>query len=138
MVLVMQNGALDFHTRQRITASQMQAQEIDAHHIFPQAWLKREYSGDLSGELILNRTLIDAETNRVISDNAPSSYLQDMRTGSIGPNRDRLLKTHVIDNKSRDAMLADDYDAFIAARTRALVAVIEKVTGKSVIRDLTA
>jgi hypothetical protein len=80
MALVMHSGALDFHSKDRITASKIAAQEIDAHHLFPKNWLKQHYAGKknsgFSEDLILNFALIDSTTNKLISDHAPSQYLR--------------------------------------------------------------
>nr|WP_240894798.1 DUF262 domain-containing protein [Kineococcus siccus] len=134
---LMQEGCLDFHSKQQTTATQMASSEIDSHHIFPLNWLKGHYDGSLSPELIVNRTLIDASTNKSIKDKAPSSYLQDMEVGTLGPQRDHILESHKINEAARQAMFVDDYAAFVEARTAAIVDVIETVTGKSVTRDLT-
>ncbi len=136
MVAIMQEGALDFHSQQRITATQMLQNEIDSHHIFPLNWLKSTYTGDASTELIVNRTLIDAETNRSIKDKAPSVYMKDMASGDIGPDRDAILNSHQVLADARQAMAEDDYDKFVRARTQAILEAIERVTKKPTTRDL--
>ena len=45
MALVMHSGALGFHFKERITATKIQDQEIDAHHLFPKKWLNQNYHG---------------------------------------------------------------------------------------------
>jgi hypothetical protein len=139
MALVMHNGALDFHSKERITASKIAAQEIDAHHLFPRNWLRQNYSENknegLSDDLILNFALIDSATNKLISDHAPSAYLGEMLDSEPGPDRDRVLRTHVIDGKARKGMLKDDYEAFIRLRAEDVADEIERVTGRKVLRD---
>lgn len=137
IVAVMQEGARDFHSKQRITAHKMKDHEIDSHHIFPLNWLKESYKGENSTELIVNRTLIDSETNKSIKDKSPKDYVADMASqGELGPDRDDILDSHRISSAARDAMNDNDYDNFVTARVASIVALIESVTGKSVARDL--
>ncbi len=87
IALVLRNGATDFHTDARITASIIRDKKIDDHHVFPQAYLE-EHRPDVTHLLrdcVLNRTLIDKETNIRISRRAPSDYLTEIRT-TIGPS----------------------------------------------------
>jgi hypothetical protein len=139
MALVMHSGALDFHFKDRITATKIQDQEIDAHHVFPQHWLELNYqegsSDALSEELVLNFALIDSTTNKLISDRAPSDYLDEMSASMGEAERDRILQSHVIGEEARQAMLRNDYDSFIAARARDIAAEIARVTGKTVLED---
>jgi hypothetical protein len=140
MALVMHSGALDFHTKERITATKIAAQEIDAHHLFPANWLKHNYKpdGELSDDLILNFALIGSTTNGVISDRAPSDYLAEMASTEPGPDRDRILRTHVVGEDAREALASDGYEAFIALRAHDVADEIERVTGSSVSRDLSS
>ena len=136
MALVMQSGALDFLTKERITATRIAAQEIDAHHLFPANWLANHYEGDLSDDLVLNFALIDSTTNKIIRDRAPSEYLEEMADTQLGPDRDRILRSHVVLDETREAMLDDDYATFITRRATDIADEIERVTGQSVTRDL--
>ena len=80
-------------------------------------------------EVALNITFLTAESNNFISDRAPSLYLED-RIGELvddGASRDgaissikSLLAEHMIEGAGWDAMLRDDYDAFLAARAAAV------------------
>jgi hypothetical protein len=139
MALVMHSGALDFHQKERITAAKIVDQEIDAHHLFPRNWLEQNYFGTteepLSEELLPNFALVDSLTNKLISDRAPSDYLAEMADEMGEKERDRILQSHVIGSEARDAMLRDDYEAFVAARTRDLGDEIRRVTGQAVADD---
>jgi hypothetical protein len=75
--LVLGGGARDFHTQAVITGKLMADEGIDDHHVFPAAYLDQK--GGTPPRLrdcVLNRTLIDRTTNQMISDRAPSDYLQ--------------------------------------------------------------
>ena len=78
MGLVLRNGPKDFHKGERITSSVMRGQNIDDHHIFPDGWLRDGGYKSGSGDCILNRTLIDSETNKRIWKNAPSKYIPEI------------------------------------------------------------
>src|SRR5206468_1718007 len=78
--LTIVNGARDFHTGNRLTADSLKdpARRIEDHHFFPTGWLKK-LDPPMSGEnSILNRALIDYQTNRRISDKAPSVYIAEI------------------------------------------------------------
>jgi hypothetical protein len=139
MALVMHSGALDFHQKERITATKIVDQEIDAHHIFPRNWLQDHYfdqtADPLSEDLLPNFALVDSLTNKLISDRAPSDYLAEMAEIMGEKERDRILQSHVIGEEARDAMLRDDYEDFVAARARDLGEEISRVTGQAVVDD---
>ena len=116
MSLVALRGARDFENNDGIAFHQ-----LEDHHIFPRAFLRERY-GLKKGEkvnTILNRTLITARTNRRISRKAPSEYLAE-----IFPERERsaILESHFIGPEAQKAMEADDYDAFLEARERSILA----------------
>ena len=78
MALTIRSGAKDFHSGRKLTAPKLVERKIDSHHIFPKAYLANSNS-KFSPELILNRALIDSDTNKVIGKKAPSVYLSAMR-----------------------------------------------------------
>ncbi len=120
MNLVALGGARDFANNDGITF-----QELDDHHIFPQAFLRdeRNITGDRANTIV-NRTLIAGTTNRKISKKSPSDYLH-----SIIPDdhREAILNSHLVDAEARAAMEKDDYEAFLIVRERALIAKIKEL-----------
>ena len=74
------NGARDLHTGQRITHSLLEDPrlKIEDHHIVPTGYLKTLDPPRGSDESILNRCLIDAITNKVISNKPPATYLAEI------------------------------------------------------------
>lgn len=91
MALVIQHGAKDFHRGQTLTQDSILAQSVDDHHIFPRAYLnpsKEEpaYPVQLV-DCILNRTMIDATTNRRIGKRPPNQYVAKSAMSSKPPNR---------------------------------------------------
>ena len=81
-------------------------QELQDHHIFPQAYLKRhEITKRVDVNTIANRTLISNETNGKIKDKAPAEYLRDRNIFPSG-GRPELLGPHFIDDTTLPMLLA--------------------------------
>ncbi len=122
MCLIAIRGAKDFLANDAI-----EFHELDDHHVFPRAYLAKSPDG-LKYErneinCILNRTLIASSTNRRISRSKPSDYLQRLIPDG---ERERILGTHFIDAVAMQAMGANDYDAFLAAREKAVLTEIRR------------
>jgi hypothetical protein len=85
MGLVLRRGPRDFYQRSRITADLIDEKHIDDHHIFPDAHLRSRDVPvpDRLINCILNRTLIDRQTNIRISDRAPSEYLREIQNALV-------------------------------------------------------
>lgn len=129
--------SLDFHTRSTISTHLMAEQGIDDHHVFPADFLQRK-KGIASAKMrdcILNRTLIDRTTNQVISNRAPSAYLDDIRRTPDFPF-EAVLESHCLPASPTSPLLADDYSAFLDWRQEQLWSEIRKVTGIAEAADL--
>ncbi|KOG36469.1 GmrSD restriction endonuclease domain-containing protein [Streptomyces resistomycificus] len=122
--------AEDFHTGQAMTPYRVGEVQIDSHHIFPKAYLTRAKAAE-SPELLLNRTLIDAETNRIIRDKAPSQYLSEMATTYGEEKLEAVLSSHAIKSDSSSGLANDNYSTFLDERLNTVVQLIERVTGRS-------
>ena len=115
-------------------------QELQDHHIFPKAFLKRHsVSKPATQNTIVNRTLISDETNGRIKDKAPADYVRDVDIFSAGARID-LLEPHFIDEGALTAMteaaedlsdeaLLERYERFTRAREASIVAEIRRVCG---------
>jgi hypothetical protein len=128
MALTVCQGAKDFHTGLKLNWIRAQQVPIDSHHIFPKQYLHD--NGIFSTELILNRALIDAETNQIISKKAPSIYLGEMRAKYGSGKLRAVLESHVIDSGQGSALEEDKYDAFLDSRCDLVMQLIEQATGK--------
>ena len=132
MCLILKEGAKDFFTDDKVSAELMSDRNIDDHHIFPKAYLKRESVEEKLRDCVLNRTLIGASTNRSIGDDSPSVYMgriqhartQDDEHPELFPD---MLRSHFVSDSS--SLLADDYDRFLAERQAALGEAIKTATG---------
>lgn len=130
MALILQNGALDFHKRGKIT-SQLLADKknpVDDHHIFPRAYLDgKDVSASLR-DCILNRTFIDRITNRRLSKRAPSDYFGEIRAKQGVTETDETLKSHVLPQGVQSPLLNDDFEKFLDRREQELNDLIRRKT----------
>ena len=131
--LQMKNGGRDFRTGSPIDASVYFDDAIDIHHIFPKAWCSKNAIESWIADSVVNKTAIDAHTNRYIAARAPSEYLKliEREDGTEVEELDRILLSHHIDPHS---MRTDDFPVFFNRRLEALVRQIESVMGKPVNR----
>jgi len=101
IALILRNGARDFHSGTRITARMMLEQKIDDHHVFPRGFLadeRIEVEG-VTSDSVLNRTLIDKETNIRIGKRAPSDYLSEVDKELGRAKFEALLNSHLLPEK---------------------------------------
>src|SRR5690606_5703809 len=69
--LVMSLAPRDLHKGDTINENFAAKNRLDDHHVFPRNWLKGKTEKS-KADCVLNRTLIEKNTNIVISDSAPS------------------------------------------------------------------
>ena len=124
-------------------------QELQDHHIFPQAYLKRHgLVKRVDVNTIANRTLISNETNGKIKAKAPAQYLTDADIFPSGARND-LLGPHFVDEAIRPVLLeasedlsdpdvADLYDRFLKSREEAIIGEIRRVCGITKVHEDTA
>ena len=124
----------DFRTGVPIDEKIFFADNINIHHIFPRAWCEKKGIDSNDYNSIINKTAISARTNQKIGGRAPSEYLEKIQeeAGIDNVKMDEILTSHLI---SADALRVDDFWGFFEARKEALLAAIEKVMGKKIIRE---
>jgi hypothetical protein len=123
-------GPRDFIlTATRLGRGVVGRQTAQLHHIFPRAFLRQAGVAPESIDVALNLTFLTPESNNFISDRAPSTYIEDriQELVNLGTARDKaiaelktLLAEHLIDDRAWNAMLHDDYEAFLDARADAV------------------
>ena len=135
--LVYRSGAKDFRSGDPISTQMVFDNNIDIHHIFPRAACEKLKIDSRRRECIINKTPIDAFTNRSIGGYLPSLYLKNLETNpkhNIGRDRlDEALESHII---NVSALRSDDFNGFFTDRKEQLIKLIEKITGKNVIREV--
>jgi hypothetical protein len=128
-------GARDWRRGEAI-----QLQDLEDHHIFPRAYLRRHGVTKRSDvNSLVNRTLISDETNRKIKATAPATYVKSAEVfpGGLRPD---LVQPHFLGetvlailHQATDE-LPDDaagklYRRFLASREQAIVAEIRAACG---------
>ena len=143
--LQMRQGGRDFMTGQPINVHAYLEHAIDIHHVFPRAWCahhtpqgKRVDDSDKPvdpwiADCIVNKTALDAHTNRHIGGNAPSVYLSRIEAGDGTKAHvlDGFLRSHDIDP---GALRRDDFAQFFNQRFESLLRHAESAMGKPVNR----
>lgn len=140
---ILNEGCLDFRTGKEARKMDAHDDPVDIHHIFPRKWAEDNgITGDLY-DSIINKTPLFAQTNRIIGGRAPSEYLgrleAELAKSESGVNaRDRLdaiLRSHLIDP---DLLRADDFERFHQDRKEKLLQLIERKTGREILRTADA
>ncbi|MYB15492.1 MAG: DUF262 domain-containing protein [Chloroflexi bacterium] len=144
--LQMREGGKDFRTGKRIDALTYSEHAIDIHHIFPRAWCNNHSpqgaraTGDSDNRVppgiancIVNKTALDASTNRRIGGSAPSIYLSRIESNAAIESHelDSILRSHDIDPA---ATRHDDFVQFFNQRFESLLKHAERAMGKPVNR----
>jgi hypothetical protein len=117
----------DFHTGAPLTRELIEARRVDDHHIFPRSYLADIGSGE-GGDSVLNRCLIDRNTNIHIGKKAPSVYLKEIRA-ALGAELDSVLASHMLPTGEQGPLCDDDFDGFLAWRTERLLDALLEHTG---------
>ena len=103
----------------------------DIHHIFPEAYCKKQGYKSEKWISIVNKTPLLPESNRFNGGDAPSIYCRHiMRKAEISETdlRNRI-ESHSI---NYDMLFADDFEHYFIARAQKLLAIIEKAMGKNI------
>ena len=131
--LQMKQGGRDFKTGRPIDVHAYMEDAIDIHHVFPRHWCASHDIEWWVGDCIVNKTALDAHTNRRIGGNAPSAYLSRIESGDgIEPHvLDGFLRSHDIDP---GALRRDDFQQFFNQRFESLLRHAERAMGKPVNR----
>lgn len=134
-ILLLRKGCLDFRTGHTIEEQIYFEDRLDMHHIFPKNWCDRNRIEPKRRDSIVNKTLISARTNRRIGGDAPSVYLDRLRTDTINRTRlDDILRSHAIDPS---CMHQDDFVEFFMNREENLLKLIEEAMCKGIARETT-
>jgi len=118
----------------------IQLQELQDHHIFPQAYLKRQsITKRVDVNTIANRTLISNQTNGKIKDKAPADYTSNLDIFPSGARAD-LLGPHFIDGATLELLsrateelpaveVGDLYQRFLQARELGIIEEVRRACG---------
>lgn len=116
-------------SREPINATICMDQQVDIGLVFPKAWCAKHGIEPYRQNSIVNKTLLTNRTRRIMGSQAPSDYLRQLEAeaGLPGNWLDDIVATHLVEPKH---LRANDFDAFYAARSVALLGLIETAMGK--------
>lgn len=128
MALILRHGAKDFHDAAMLTADRVQGKGVDDHHVFPRAFLNPNAHEPAEPwervDCILNRTMIDASTNRRIGKRAPSDYLAEIDaelSGRVSSTAFKeLLDSHLLPSDKTGPLLEQRFENFLTWRKERL------------------
>lgn len=135
--LLMQCGAQDFNSGAPFDQTVFFDENVDIHHIFPEAWCKPNIRPEVYNSII-NKTPLTARTNRTIGGAAPSKYLARLENGGgksppIAAHRlASILETHEI---NIEHLRVDTFLAFFDDRRERLLKLIETAMDKPAVRE---
>ena len=132
--LQMKSGAKDWRTGNPLVFDTWDQENIDIHHIFPKRWCEREAKPPVPPRLynsVINKTPIDAKTNRMVGGKAPSKYLPLLEENAISPDTlQQVLKSHWL--IATDLLYADKFADCFIARGEEMLKLIGVAMGKPV------
>ncbi len=129
--LQMKSGAADWRTTEQLAFATWHQENIDIHHIFPVAWCTKS-NPPVPPRLynsIINKTPIDAVTNRKIGGSAPSVYLRRLETDISEGALHSVLRSHWI---TPNLLAADRFADCFVERGEAMLELVGRAMGKPV------
>ena len=129
--LQMKSGAADWRTGEQLAFATWHQENIDIHHIFPVAWCTKS-NPPVPPRLynsIINKTPIDAATNRGIGGNSPSVYLRRLENDISEDALHSVLRSHWIDHEQ---LATDRFADCFVERGEAMLELIGRAMGKPV------
>ena len=128
--LILRQECIDWtFSREPINATICIDQQVDIGLVFPKAWCAKNGIETYRQNSIVNKTLLTSRTRRIMGSQAPADYLRQLEAeaGLPGNWLDDIVATHLIEPRY---LRANDFDAFYAARSVALLGLIEAAMGK--------
>ena len=132
MALLYKEKCQDFMNKTTIDLVNSMVQSPDIHHIFPEAYCKKNNIPREKYNSIVNKTPILPETNRSIGGDAPSVYITRIlnKVNGLTPSEMQIrIESHLIDY---DALSSDDFDTYFIDRAKNLLNLIDNAMGKKV------
>ena len=130
MCLMLRRPPRDFHSATKLTAGLIEEQRVDDHHVFPKGYLAPLGIPEREIDSILNKALIDRQTNQSIGSRAPSVYLQEIEKRLGAHELDQVLISHCLPVGPRSSLRRDDFEAFRQERADAFCQLINEMTAR--------
>jgi hypothetical protein len=132
--LLMRQGCQDFISGKGFELMTFYNDKVDVHHVFPQAWCRKQNVDPKVFDSIVNKTPLSKKSNILLSGDAPSVYLKriEAKYGLSSERLDGIIRTHLIEPSF---LRADDFRGFFDARLKALSGLISGALGKPVVES---
>lgn len=132
--LLMDDNTKDWLSATKIDFSTYFSESIDIHHIFPVAWCEKNNIPRNDFDCIINKTPLSGRTNRIVSGDAPSKYLERLKkhAGVSDEEFNDILLSHVV---NPEFMYKDDFYGFFSNRKEQILQRIERAMGKQIPRE---
>jgi len=134
--LMMEENTRDWLSATKIDFSTYFSESIDIHHIFPVAWCEKKENKipRYDYDCIINKTPLSGRTNRIVSGDSPSKYLERLKkhAGASEAEFDAILRSHAV---KPDFMYIDDFYGFFTDRKERILQKIEAAMGKTIMRN---
>lgn len=130
LCILAQQNPMHFKNGEKIELNRKNLSDYNSserHHIFPRAYLKKHTNTYLENSMV-NFCFIPAELNKEVSSENPSKYFSKYIKSN--PHFDQTLKTHLILSGKNSAIWTDNYNEFLAQRSKVLLREVEKRIGK--------
>ncbi len=130
--LQMKSGAADWITAEPLMFATWHNENIDIHHIFPRRWCEQDASPKIPPRLynsIINKTPIDARTNKIIGGRATSDYLPRLENVITADRLDQVLEAHWL---NPDSLWSDEFAESFVLRGESMLKLIGQAMGKSI------
>ena len=130
--LQMKRGAADWISGQPLSLAIWHDESIDIHHVFPVAWCRSENPpiASVLYDSIINKTPIDALTNRKLGGRCPSQYLKRLNQSIDQVTLKRILDAHWINLVHLEG---DRFGDFFVDRGQAMLDLINRAMRRPVI-----
>lgn len=130
--LQMKNSAADWQKGEPLELAHFNDEHVDIHHIFPVRWCRDDAKPPVPKGLydsIINKTPIDALTNKIIGGLAPSKYLKKLEPAMGGREKlEAVLTSHWVDIAHLDE---DDFATAFVDRASAILKLIGAAMGRN-------
>ncbi|NCA85933.1 MAG: DUF262 domain-containing protein [Clostridia bacterium] len=132
--IMMNEETRDWLSATKIDFSTYFSESIDIHHIFPVAWCNKNEIPRDNFDCIINKTPLSGRTNRIVSGDAPSKYLERIQKHAGVPDEEfkTILQSHVVNPQ---LMYSDNFYGFFSDRKERILQKIEIAMGKTIARD---
>ena len=132
--MLMDDNTKDWLSATKIDHISYFSESIDIHHIFPVSWCGKNNIKRDDFDSIINKTPLSGRTNRIVSGDAPSKYLERLKkhAGVEDEDFNKILISHVV---NPEYMYHDDFYGFFNDRKEQILKRIEKAMGKTIPRD---